>query len=169
MTRRLPPALVVLAASACAAPQPDHAPVVGDFAFLTIRLREEAAQEAAAALEHLLQSRYGSSARVDVETGIARARVRHPMTLEPVHLAGEVEAMGFAVKGIEIQAAATVEGRIVTLHPTGQKFPLQGREPTNPGPGWGTFAVRGWDDPSRTTFEVLPWDDGWIPAGGGRR
>jgi hypothetical protein len=141
--------------------------MVGDFAFLTIRLRADSAEEAAVTLEHLLQTLYGSTARVDVETGIARARVRYPMTLEPVHLAGEVEAMGFLVKGIEIQAAATVEGRIVTLHPTGQKFPLQGREPTNPGPGWGTFSVGGWDDPRRTTLEVVPWGEGWIPAGRG--
>jgi hypothetical protein len=143
--------------------------VVGDFAFLTIRLRGEAPAEAAAALEALLESRYGARARVEQGAGAARARVRHPMTLEIAHLAGEVEAAGFAVAGIEVQAAATIEGRTVTLHPTGQKFPLEGREPSNPGPGWGTFAVRSWDDPGRTALEVVPWYEEWNRASEGRR
>jgi hypothetical protein len=161
-------AAAALLLAACGG-RPVLSPATGDFAFLTIKVRGEAPEESVLALESFLESLYGATARVDLAGGAARARVRHPMTLEVYHLAREVEAAGFGVEGIEIRVAATIEGRTVTFHPTGQKLPLVGREPVNPGPGWGTFIVRRWEDPARTALELPPLDEGWLPAGPSRR
>lgn len=73
--------------------------------------------------------------------------------------------------GIRVEAAASVAGGRVTLHPTGQSFPLEGgfplegAPPPATGPAWRAFRVLDWQDPSRTRLEIAPAAPAPKPAG----
>jgi len=103
-------------------------------------------------LEKLLRGLYGSVPQLDMDRQFARVRVIRPMALDFKALADGIKRNNVGTAAIEVEATVEASGDRVILQPTGQAFPRTGPPPE---PGRRRLKVLDWEDPAKTSVEVL--------------
>ena len=99
--------------------------------------------------------RYGPQFSINLDRQIARVRVQKPMPLDFQALAEGVKKNNMGLGGFKVEAVATIDGDRVTLSPTGQSFRILGAPPAEAGPARRVIKVTGWEDPARTSAEIV--------------
>lgn len=104
-------------------------------------------------LEKLLRGLYGSGPQLDMDRQFARVRVPKPMTFDFRALADGIQRNNVGTAGIELQATVEIRDGTVVIQPTGQTLKLS-NSPSK-GSARKRMKVADWDDPAKTSVEVL--------------
>jgi len=106
-------------------------------------------------LEKLLRGLYGSVPQLDMDQQFARVRVIRPMAFDFKALADGIKRNNVGTAGIEVEATVEVGDAQVVIQPTGRSFPRSGPPPAGEKSPRRRLKVLNWEDPARTSLEVL--------------